>query len=245
MSLNIALAFQTKAVLGFMSPSLMKIEALLRLMTGKNWRLVISSLKGRMRLHKIIYRSLKARNPLIFILFIIFYTIFAVPNVFSQDFSQGYIESRIDSLFLADEKISFNIRVRNPTREILDVRLFVEIVGPDYNEEIFKERLYLYPGDLYLKSLDDRLASGDYKIRIGLKDKFFETVYDQKILEFKVVRSCNIDNICSYEKAYEKCERCVSKADPFDSFVPVFFGIIIFGIILVIYFETKRRNALG
>lgn len=173
------------------------------------------------------------------IILVLFFILF-LPNVFSQN----YIESRIDPLFLADEKISFNVRVHNPTNEILEGRLFVEVIGPKSNFELFKDRLYLYPGDVYLKSLDDKLEKGDYKIRIVIKDRFFETVFDQKILDFKVASSCDAKDICSYERALEKCEKCRPKSDPFDAFIPVFFGVIILGIILMIYFDTKRRNLL-
>lgn len=158
-------------------------------------------------------------------------------------FSQGYIESRIDSLFLADEEISFNVRVHNPTGEILEGRLFVEVVGTESNNLLFKDKLYLYPGDLYLKSLDDRLDKGDYKIRIELKDRFFETVLDQKILEFKVVNSCSAENICSYEGAYEKC-KCETGSDNFNAFIVALFAAVSIGIVLVIYFERRRRRAL-
>ena len=158
-------------------------------------------------------------------------------------FSQGYIESRIDKLFLADEEISFNVRVHNPTKELLEARLFVEIIGPEYNEELFKDRLYLYPGDLYLKSLDDRLDKGDYKIRIEIKDRFFETVFDQKILEFKVVNSCDVKNICSYKGADEKCD-CRGETDNFNAFFVALTVIVVIGLFVVIYFETQRRKIL-
>lgn len=178
------------------------------------------------------------KNFLTGIVLALFFVLY-LPNVFSQ----GYIDSRIDSLFLADEKISFNVKINNPTWGILEGRLFVEIIGPKSNVILFKDQLYLYPGDLYLKSLDDRLDKGDYKVKIEIKDTLFETVLDQKILEFKVISSCNVKDICSYERAYEKCDKCRPKPDPFDIFIPVFFGVITIGIIFVIYFETKRRRA--
>ena len=173
---------------------------------------------------------------IILILFLILF----LPGVFSQ----SYIESRIDPLFLADEEINFNIRIHNPTQELFDGRLSVEIQGDNFNEEMFKDKFYLYPGDLYLKSLDERLEKGDYKIKIEVKDRIFETVFDQKILRFKVVNSCDVKNICGYEGALAKCEICRPRTDPFDVFIPVFFGVIIFGIILLIYFDAKRRSYL-
>ena len=149
--------------------------------------------------------------------------IILLPNVFSQ----GYIESRIDSLFLADEMVEFNVRVNNPTREIFEGRLFIELIGPKSNAELLKEHLYLYPGDLYLKIFDEKLTRGDYEIRIELKDKFFETVLDQKILEFKVVNSCNVENICSYDEAYLKCDCGVDSEKRLNNFLVILLAVTI------------------
>ena len=183
------------------------------------------------------HKNFKINNVYAFLILLILF----LPNVFSQ----GYIDTRIDSLFLADERVEFNIRVNNPTKEILEGRLFVELIGPESNIELFEDKLYLYPGDLYLKSLNDKATNGDYKIRIELKDKFFETVLDQKILEFKVVSSCNIENICSYDEAYIKCDCGFNSEKRLNNFLIIFFPVIAIGIIIVLYFEMRRRRELG
>lgn len=158
--------------------------------------------------------------------------------------SQQYIESDIDQLFLNNEEMSFFVKLNNPTKEILDSRLQIELISSENRIDILKERVYIYPGDFLLKDFRKILVLGDYKIIVLLKDPFFEVVLDQKILEFRIVNSCNIENICSYNGAYEKCDCGVDSEKRLGNFLIVLFAVTAIGIVAIFYFEMRRRNLL-
>jgi len=173
------------------------------------------------------------RYLILLVLLLTLPTIYAMP----------IIDININKLFLADEDIAFFIRLQNPTNEIIEARLFVELISEDRNFELAEEGLMIYPGDFMLRTFNEKLNPGNYKLRVELKDKFFDTVLDQRILEFNVAESCT-ELICSLEGAYKKCD-CGRNEIGLGTILSILFSVILIGIFFLFYFEIKRRRALG
>ena len=190
---------------------------------GRGWRLVIS-LGQRVKINKM--------KGIIVLLMLVL-----LPSVSSQ----AVIESRVDSLFLASEEIRFNVRVNNLGEENFEGKLLVEVIDDKSSLNLLEEGLNLVSGELYMKSLNDRFAQGDYTIRIELRDNI--SVVDQKILYFKVISSCNIENVCSIERAHERCDKCLQNNIPEE--LPeqsnyIILTAIVFGLVLI-YFKFKKK----
>ncbi|MBI2106233.1 hypothetical protein HYT56_05375 [Candidatus Woesearchaeota archaeon] len=165
--------------------------------------------------------------------------LFVIPLVSAQSF----IDVNIDKLFLADEDIDFFVKLNNPDSEIFEGRLFVELISRERNIKLAEEAFFIYPKDSNIKIFNEKLGAGNYKLRVEIKDRFFEKIWDQKIVEFNVVGSCN-EQICLLEEADRKCDCSRNSGNKFNMSLVVLFTTIIIGIVTALYFEVKRRKPL-
>jgi hypothetical protein len=188
---------------------------LLKLMMGTDWKQVI---------------GLEGAAKVVLVLLLV------MPGVLAEVF----IDTNIDKLYLKEEGVEFFVKVSNFGEEDFEGRLLVEIIGEEDNTKLLEEKIALHPERVYLKTLQQRLGKGNYKLRIELKDAVFENVIEQELIAFEVIEDCVGRNVCEKDGAYMKCNIC--RGGSSNTIFWILGGFIGFGTILMLYFDFKRRR---